>query len=479
MSRTQNLVVRYFRLLLRIFFRRIEVTGLENLPQSGGGLIVSWHPNGVIDGAVILTHFPRRIVFGARHGILKVPLFGWMLRQLGTVPIYRRKDVGANESDPERRASNRQSIDALARAVADGSFAALFPEGKSHDEPFVHELKTGAAHLYYRAVEQTPDGAQPPVIVPVALHYNKKAIFGSQVLVTFHSPLTLPADLATPDGNEEERRQQARRLTAEFDRVLREVILATESWELHHLFQRARKLIRAEAIARKGTKSQPPDMIERVRHFGRIWKNYQVAVESHSDETRQVLARVARYNEDLRALGIEDHELDGASWIASPRRAVLLLVEFVIVYLVLPPFLIIGVLVNLPTMLLLLALTKATADKYKDEASIKLLVGAIVFPLTWLLVALLVAWGESTLAAAYPFVPYAPVLTGVVAFVLSAFGGVLALQFRQIATETLRSLRVRITLTRRKRAVQRLLKERSYLFEQFVMLDRELEAEMA
>ena len=55
----------------------------------------------------------------------------------------------------------------------------------------------------------------------------------------------------------------------------------------------------------------------------------------------------------------------------------------------------------------------------------------------------------------------------------------LALQFRQIATETLRSLRVRITLTRRKRAVQRLLKERSYLFEQFVMLDRELEAEMA
>ena len=121
----------------------------------------------------------------------------------------------------------------------------------------------------------------------------------------------------------------------------------------------------------------------------------------------------------------------------------------------------------------------ASADKYKDEASIKLLVGAIVFPLTWLLVALLVAWGESTLAAAYPFVPYAPVLTGVGAFVLSAFGGVLALQFRQIATETLRSLRVRITLTRRKRAVQRLLKERSYLFEQFVMLDRELEAEMA
>jgi len=452
------------------------VTGLENVPEDRGGLIVSWHPNGVIDGAVILTHFPSRIVFGARHGIFKWPLLGWMMHQIGTVPIYRRKDMPQGESDTGRQASNRQSIDALAQAVADGGFAALFPEGKSHDEPFVHELKTGAAYLYYRAVELTPEGSAPPVILPVGLHYNQKAIFGSKVLVEFHPPMELPADLVESAEGDEERRQQARRLTAEFDRELREVVLATESWELHNLFQRARKLIRAEGVARTGARSQPPDMIERIRHFGSIWKGYQKGLQSHPAKTIKLVADVAQYDEDLRALRIEDHELDGTPWVASPRRAVLLLLEFIVVYLVLPPFLIIGVLVNLPTALLVLAFTKAVSEKYKDEASVKLLVGSVVFPLTWLLVALFVAWSERTLAGVYPEIPDAPVLTGVVAFLLSAFGGVLVLQYRQIATETLRTIRVHFTLARRRQAVQRLLVERSYLFDQFLALDRELNA---
>jgi len=474
-SNSQRFVVGYFRLLLRIFFRRIEVTGLENIPRDGGGLLISWHPNGAIDGAILATCFPRPIVFGARHGLLKIPILGWMMRQMGTVPIYRRQDLRDGGSNARRQARNRQSIDALAQAVADGRFAALFPEGKSHDEPYVQELKTGAAHLYYRALELAGQDAVPPVIVPVGLHYSRKAVFGSQVLVTFHPPLALPSDLVTPAIEEADRQRQARRLTDEFDRVLRDVILATESWELHHAFHRARKLIRAEGLARKGTRSQPPDIVERQRHFGRIWKHYQISISSHPAETEKLLEGVAFYDTCLRALSIEDHELDGAAWMVSPRRTLLLLLEFLVVYLVLPVFLVIGILVNLPTLLLLQALTKAIAAKDKDEASIKLLVGALLFPLTWLLVALLVAWGQSALVAAYPRIPYAPVLTGIVAFVLSAFGGILAMQFRQLATETLRTLRVRLTLHRRSLSVEWLLEERQSLFDRFIALDRKLQ----
>ena len=479
MSGSQRLVVGYFRCLLRIFFRRIEVAGLDNLPREGGALLISWHPNGTIDGAVLLTHCPKPIVFGARHGLLRIPVLGWMMRQVGTVPIYRRRDMteadsSAANSIAARQADNRHSVDALAQAVANGGFAALFPEGRSHDRPHLQELKTGAAHLYYRSIELTPSGMPTPVIVPVALHYNKKSIWGSQVLMTFHPPLDLADDLARPAIEPGDRRQQARRLTAEFDRVLHEVVLATESWELHHLFQRARKLIRAEGLARKGAKSQPSDIVERVRHFGRIWKNYQVATRTHPEETSEVLSGVAFYDRCLRALKIEDHELDGASGSLSRRRTTLLLLQFLVVYLVLPPFLVLGVLINLPPMLLLQGLTKAVATKYKDEASIKLLVGAVLFPFTWLLVAWLVAWGGGILAAGYPEIPYSPTLTAVVALVLSAFGGVLALQFRQLASDTLRSLRVRLTLTRRKHAVEWLRQERSSLFDRFLALDRKL-----
>jgi glycerol-3-phosphate O-acyltransferase/dihydroxyacetone phosphate acyltransferase len=473
---TRESILRYFRLLLRTFFRPIEITGRGNVPTDRGCLALSWHPNGIIDGAVLLSYFPRPIVVGARHGLFQWPLLGWLLQQLGAVPIYRRRDAGAGTSTADRQTANRQAIDALAQAIAKGSCSALFPEGTSHDDPHLLQLKAGAAHLFYRAVELTPEGAPLPVIIPVGLHYSHKTLFGSQLLVAFHPPLALPADLAKPAANEETRRAQANRLTREFDRVLSEVVMATESWEVHHLMHRARKLIRAEGFARAGTRSQAPGVVDRVRHFASIWKRYEAAMARYPKETKQLLARVARYDRLLGALRLEGFQLDSAAWVASPHRAIWLALEFLFVYLVLPPFLLIGVLVNLVPAFIVWGFSRLVARHYKDEATLKILVGAFVFPLTWLLVAWLVGWGEGLLADSYPRISLSPILTGVVAFVLSALGGLLALQYRQIATRTWRTLRLQLTRARRKEAIRSLLEIRSRIFDEFLELDRKLMA---
>ena len=102
MSDAYRFARRVVRLLVGLFFRRVEVVGLEHVPAEGGGLITSWHPNGLIDPALILAHFPRTIVFGARHGLFKWPLLGALMRALGTVPIYRASD-GAGSDEVSRR----------------------------------------------------------------------------------------------------------------------------------------------------------------------------------------------------------------------------------------------------------------------------------------------------------------------------------------------------------------------------------------
>lgn len=476
MPGAQQAILRYFRLVLGVFFRRIEVTGAESVPADRGALAISWHPNGIIDGGVLLSYFPRPLVVGARHGLFQWPGLGWILRQLGAVPIYRRRDMQEGRSNADRQSANRQAIDALAQAIADGGCSALFPEGTSHDAPHLAEVKTGAAYLYYRAVELTPEGKPPPVVIPVGLHYSDKRLFGSQLLVAVHPPLEIFDGLALPSTDPEEKRTQARLLTADFDRILGEVVMATESWDLHHLMHRARKLLLAEGAARSGARSEAPGIVDRIRHFGTIWKRYQDAIERYSKETRHLLHGIARYDKLLGALRIEDYELDGKAWVAAPRRAFWLTLEFLLVFLILPPFLVIGVVVNLIPALIVWAFNKAVARHYKDEATLKILVGAIVFPLTWLLVAWLVGWGEGVIADYYPEVLRAPVLTGIIAFVLSALGGVLALQYRQIATETIRTIRVQFTLARRKRAISTLLAMRSRLFDEFMALDQQLES---
>ncbi|MBW2277244.1 MAG: 1-acyl-sn-glycerol-3-phosphate acyltransferase, partial [Deltaproteobacteria bacterium] len=262
MTRAYRAIVGFIQLLTWIFFRRVEVSGLEHLPTDRGGILIAWHPNGLIDPCLILASFPRTVIFGARHGLFKWPLLGWLMRGIGTVPIYRAADA-KRITDDQRRSGNLQSIDALAEAVASGSFSALFPEGVSHDEPHPIVLKTGAARLYYRARQLAGPETSSPVIVPVGLHYDDKSVFGSKVLVAFHPPLVLDAELdVTPAVDEpaETGRERCAELTAEFDRVLRDVIFATDDWELHRLFMRARSLIRAERATRADKPALEPRM---------------------------------------------------------------------------------------------------------------------------------------------------------------------------------------------------------------------------
>ena len=97
--------------------------------------------------------------------------------------------------------------------------------------------------------------------------------------------------------------------------------MATESWDLHHLMHRARKLLRAEGASRAGTRTEAPGIVERIRHFATIWKRYQAAVERYPEgdtspaarrrQVRQAPERVA--DRGLRA------GWQGLGRFASPR----------------------------------------------------------------------------------------------------------------------------------------------------------------
>lgn len=471
------------RLLVRAFFRRVEVEGLENVPTSRGGLVVAWHPNGLIDPALILAQLPGRVVFGARHGLLHTPILGRLMRALGTVPIYRADDHTGD--DDARRAANERSLDALAEKIATGSFSALFPEGLSHDAPHLMELKTGAARLYYRARQlQRGDGSGPgagpdeptPVIVPVGLHYDRKHAFRSRALVHFHPPIDLPAELdVSPrvDEPQETFRARARLLTERIERALELAVLPTESWEVHRLFHRARKLVRAERAARARANPGRPRMLEKQIGFSRIWTGYRALRDSDPETVREVMEHVREYDADLGALRLEDHELDGDPPLRS--GLVSLLGQVLLVYVLLPPVLVLGLIVNFPAALICVLLARSLAGASKDEASLKVVIGSVLFPITWIVVAILVTVGVVRLESVFGGLSDVPIVAGLLAALLCAIGGGVAVSYRRLSAETLRSLRVRFTRRSRARQILRLRKERRLLHDRLVGLGEGLD----
>ncbi len=405
-------------------------------------------------------------MFGARHGLFKWPIVGQVMRALGTVPIYRAVDL-KNADDEARRAANRKSLDALAQAVCDGRFATLFPEGVSHDAPSLQELKTGAARLYYRAKQLRDPNTVAPVIIPVGLHYDDKTSFRSDALVEFHSPIELPSELdrPIPEDDDEMLRARSSELTAHLEPILREVTHATESWELNRLMGRVRSLMRAERAKRAGANLKAPDMAERTLGMARVWRAYYARLESEPKAVKALLDRVAAYDAALREIKLEDDDLDKPPPIESKWIPLILALQAAVVFLVFPPVLVLGSLINVGPYFLTNLASKLAAKQYKDAATVKLLAGMILFPLTWLTAALLVALGQIQIHESFAGIPRAPWAAGVTTFLIGAFGGALALIYLELVDRTWTSIKIRAKRKWGATIIEQLSRERATLFE--------------
>ena len=64
-----------------------------------------------------------------------------MLRALGGLPVYRKQD------DPAQMHRNDETFRRAIDALKDGDAVQIFPEGRSHSEPGLVELRTGAARI--------------------------------------------------------------------------------------------------------------------------------------------------------------------------------------------------------------------------------------------------------------------------------------------------------------------------------------------
>src|SRR5437660_95272 len=87
------------RLLLWLFYRRIEVVGREHIPERGGVIIAANHHNSLVDAMLIIATVPRAVTVLAKAPLFRHPLIGPPLRLMGAVPVHRRAEAG---DDPRR-----------------------------------------------------------------------------------------------------------------------------------------------------------------------------------------------------------------------------------------------------------------------------------------------------------------------------------------------------------------------------------------
>ncbi len=208
------------RLLVRVFFREVEVAGAALTPHGHPLVVVANHENNLIDPLLVLAFSGVHPRFLAKSTLWSHPLMAPLVLLAGALPVYRREDEGADLG------RNLDTFAASGVLLAHGGAVALFPEGTSHNERHRLPLKTGAARIVLEA--QALHAATGVLVLPVGLTYDRKDRFRSRVLVRVGRPLDPAAEAATYNADP---RQAVRDLTARIAAALAEVTLDHGSWD--------------------------------------------------------------------------------------------------------------------------------------------------------------------------------------------------------------------------------------------------------
>ncbi len=286
----------FLRVVTRVFFRQVEIAGLENVPATGPVLFAGNHPNSLIDPILIITTCGRKVHFAAKDSLFKGRIMRAILNGLGAVPVARKDDhdgtraakVPAKERDAgERKGTNDAAFDNMFRVLGDGGAIGIFPEGLSHDESQLAKLKTGAARL---ALGGATKNEQPVTIVPCGLTFIHPKRFRSRVLVQSGTPIVIEPGKGTD-------KDIVAAVTGDLDVAIRRLTINAPDWDTVRALDVVRRLYQPQEISIE-------DRVELARRF-----NQYYASVAADPRVLTIMSRVRAYQQKLDELGLTDREL--------------------------------------------------------------------------------------------------------------------------------------------------------------------------
>jgi hypothetical protein len=375
-----------------------------------------------------------------------MPVIGYLVRALDSLPAYRRQDEGQDTS------RNIETFIAARQLLARGITIGICPEGVSHNEPRLKPLKTGAARIALAAASSGE--ALDLKIVPVGLYYTEKTTFRSSALLYFAEGLPVKPVTLEPDGTPP--REAVRELSAQIERALREVMLHAEQEEALSLIGRAEQIFSAAEVGEHNEEQRLERSLELRQRFLAGYAFYR----SHSPRRIDAIeARILRFEYEMKEAGIDPGDL---SLPPTAAHTIFKLLAQILACVLLAPFALFGTIVHYPAYRLAGYLSLRLARQEQDVVStFKIISAMLFFPLTWMAIGA-VSWRMADWVA------------GVTAMIVTPLCGFVAVRFFEEIDRCFGSFVALALFITRRRSFVRLLAERAAIHREILALEDEV-----
>jgi glycerol-3-phosphate O-acyltransferase/dihydroxyacetone phosphate acyltransferase len=351
------------RFLLRLFYARIEVVGVENVPAAGALIVAANHHNSIVDAMLLLAVIPRCLRVLAKASLFRHPLIGPFLRAVGGVPVQRRDEPGHGS------ASNAALFAATTAALAAEGAILIFPEGRTQPEPSLQELRTGTARMLL-AAEAASSGNLRVALLPVGLVFDEPGTFRAGRALVWVGP-----PVPTRDCLDDSSGRAARVLTDRLADALRAQIVEADDRRTLGL------LVLVEELWREGRGSPRSDDAARAAWLQRAMQTYRSLARVAPDRVAAFRRALEAFDAESEKAGLAVEHLSRTYSFGGVARFTLREASSL---LLAAPLALIGMLVHGLPYLLTVAAVRLIPHTAEEDATDKIAAGLVLYPLAWL-----------------------------------------------------------------------------------------------
>jgi 1-acyl-sn-glycerol-3-phosphate acyltransferase len=169
------------RFTLKIFFRKIFITGIDHIKSDRPQLVASNHPNGFLEPLIMACFFPKPLHFLVRGDVFENPLLRPLLKSTNQIPIYRFRDGFSKLRE------NSQKMDESIQVLLDKKNLLIFSEGNTESIKKLRPLQKGISRIAFHTVEKDID--LDLEILPIGINFTYPAMFDETVMLKVGKPL--------------------------------------------------------------------------------------------------------------------------------------------------------------------------------------------------------------------------------------------------------------------------------------------------
>lgn len=351
---------KFSQLVVKTFYSKFEVTGQEHIPNDVGIIFCVNHVNALIDAVVLQASTDKNVRPLARSGLFKNPILKPILEMIGAVPIYRRKTEDTDTS------KNQDTFSKCYELLSQNETLVIFPEGQSHSDSYVHDLKTGVARMALGAIEAN---GKAPVVIPVGLTFIRRRAKRTKVLVHYGEPIDLKTSPKLDDY------EAAHEITDRVKRGIEAVTLNAPSWQDIDLVTRLEGF-----FSMRHGKRRTSSLKQRFQSLQRIIEAQHLLNEYEPEKVRSLMSKLRLFERLCSVCGINNYHL-GIKY--KPVLLVLYTLRTVGIVLIGFPIAIWGILNSYIPYTLTNLLTHKFSKGADQHDTAKVLIGMGLFGIFW------------------------------------------------------------------------------------------------